>query len=217
MKKNSVQDWKEAILSGIRGEIQNISVNNAEKKTGCDFGGRISKTELGYGTGEGYDYTPSFDHIRGFCGNQNSVNDKSIMDLGCGKGYAMYLMSRYPFKHIYGVEKDSKLAEIAKTNCERLDQNARFQVLASDAIDIDANLLKNTDIFYLYNPFPRNILQTVVSEIEKARNDCEQGTFIWYAQPDKDCLDVMYNKDNWKCSYHKRSWGQDIFEFSLML
>ena len=68
MQKNNVGDWAWAIYTKIRGIVQKNQIKSLENKVkGTDFHGYISKTDLGYVSGQGYEYIPSHNHAKAFC------------------------------------------------------------------------------------------------------------------------------------------------------
>lgn len=78
------------------------SVKMFDLKNGTDFGGRLYWDEVGTTRDKANDYSPSpvglFNTLRKM---DISKNDK-IVDMGCGKGFAMYIMSKYDFGKIGG-------------------------------------------------------------------------------------------------------------------
>lgn len=223
MKKENLSDWIRAIGFRLREIKQRIDVESAERQYNCDFGGHIYQNELGYKKGQGYDYTPSFNHFHKLCGRKRLDNNDSVMDLGCGKGYAMYLLGMYSFKNIYGIEKNKMLAEIAKSNCKKLNNPSRYQVLAEDVLDAfkggkSKEIIDKTNYFYIYNSFPRNIIKQVILSIEQSGYDNNRDVTLWYVQPDKDCLDIVLERvtnGKWMCTLNQKSHGESIYEFKL--
>lgn len=174
MQKNSVGDWAWAIYTKIRGIAQKTQIKCLENRVkGTDFHGYISKTDLGYMSGQGYEYIPSHNHAKVFCRYAPiSVND-TVIDLGCGKGWAMFLLGKNgKFKHIYGIEKNDELANIAVKNMHGLNsrENAdRYRVFLSDVVDaLDEEnehmrqFIDEATVFYTFNSFPRNVTEKVV-------------------------------------------------------
>ena len=63
-----------------------------------------------------------------------------FVDLGCGKGRALLLASRFPFKEIIGVELSATLCEIARRNIANWDKDPlqrckRLRTVCLDAAD----------------------------------------------------------------------------------
>jgi len=217
MKKENLSDWIRAINSGVNLAIRNKRVRLAEIRYGCDFGGHLLKKDLGYGQGEGYDYTPSPDHIKAFCSRSDISSNDSIIDIGCGKGYAMYLMGKYPFRWVGGVEKNVELSALAKKNMDKVNPN-RFKVFNADATDMSTDpeicaLVDECKYFYMYNPFPANIVSRVLDQLKESMKRNNRCIILWYASPDEDCLQEVKNSVLWNVFWRGRSYGQNIYIF----
>ncbi|HEY6270847.1 MAG TPA: class I SAM-dependent methyltransferase [Terriglobales bacterium] len=94
--------------------------------------------------------------------------DWVFVDLGAGKGRALFLAAQFPFREIVGVEISSKLVGIARQNIAgfqaKRSNQARIQLIQEDAGAYrfpDSNLL-----IFLHNPFHGEIMQAVVRNIE---------------------------------------------------
>ncbi len=212
MEKHNISDWVEAVVSRIRSINKNRQVHSAEAEYGCDFGGQLCKNDFGYGQAEGYDYTPSPNHVKKFCKQHIITPNDYVMDLGCGKGYAMYMLSRYPFGKVTGVEKSEKLAHIATSNMLCVDSK-RCEVFTADAIDMASNpvireIIDLTNYYYLYNPFPANVVSQVLKTIEESYLRKKRTIVMWYAAPDRDCLDAVLKREQdgyWRQVWSKKS------------
>ncbi len=92
------------------------------------------------------------------------TSDK-IIDMGCGKGMALYYMSKFPFHHIAGVEISSELADICEKNfCKLNIRNYKIY-------NMDASVFKEYDMFnyiYFYNPFNGKIFEKCLINIEES-------------------------------------------------
>jgi len=113
--------------------------------------------------------------------DQLMINENdSIIDVGCGKGRAMYLMRKYPFRKIDGIEMDSYLSNIAVKNFKTLKEN-RVTVFNTDAINFSN--YKDYNYYYLYNPFSVEILQKVIFKIKDSLEEVPRGITIIYVNP----------------------------------
>lgn len=81
------------------------------------------------------------------------------LDIGCAKGSAMRDLLRLPFKRVDGLELSPDLAEVARRNFARLGER-RVQVYCGDARQFRS--YGEYAVFYLYNPFPPEILVQVL-------------------------------------------------------
>ena len=90
------------------------------------------------------------------------------MDIGCGKGGAIYTLTRFPFKKVDGIEISKDLADIAKRNIDRL-RIKNTEIFNCNALDF--NKYDEYSFFYLYNPFDYKTLITVLDKILSARSE----------------------------------------------
>jgi tRNA1(Val) A37 N6-methylase TrmN6 len=64
--------------------------------------------------------------------------DDTFLDLGAGKGRAVFLAAaRYPFKRVIGVELSKDLSDVARANIDRL----RDQLICQDVHIVNADVL----------------------------------------------------------------------------
>jgi SAM-dependent methyltransferase len=114
-----------------------------------------------------------------------SLENCSILDFGCGKGYALYLMSKLPFTHIAGVEISPRLHAIAQKNMKKLKLD-HIQLYLSDAKDFKD--LDRFNTFYLFNPFPEVILDQVVQNILASLESKPRKIQIIYNLPTHEAI-----------------------------
>ncbi len=110
----------------------------------------------------------------------------TFVDLGCGKGRALLLASRYPFRKILGVELDPSLAAVAQANL--LAFRAPWQVCRSLAAlhgDATAFDLPPTPILlYLYHPFLAPALKRVLRRLERSLRQHPRELWLVYINPE---------------------------------
>lgn len=114
-----------------------------------------------------------------------SKND-SIVDIGCGKGGAIITLSKYPFRSIVGVDISEQLLYTAKANLSKLKIN-RCEVICSDATsfyDLDA-----FNYIYMFNPFPCNVMNDVITNINMSLSRVPRTITIIYKNP--VCSDII--------------------------
>jgi SAM-dependent methyltransferase len=105
----------------------------------------------------------------------------TFVDLGCGKGRALMVASRFPFRHLLGVEIATELADIANANiASKPDWAARITVITQDATEVvfpDGPLL-----LFLYDPFLAPILRRVLANLERQLRRSPRPTYLLYAK-----------------------------------
>ena len=84
---------------------------------------------------------------------------KVFVDLGCGKGKALIISSKFGFREVRGVEFSPLLCDIARKNCliykEKKKSKVKFSIIESDVREY--LLEDDEDVFYLNNPFDEYI------------------------------------------------------------
>lgn len=79
-------------------------INDCLFRKNADFSEWMSQEEAGFTMTQGNRYQPSTDALRKVL-KKFPINEKNaILDIGCGKGKAMYLMSQFPFGIIKGYD-----------------------------------------------------------------------------------------------------------------
>jgi SAM-dependent methyltransferase len=94
-----------------------------------------------------------------------------FIDIGCGKGRALMLASRMPFRDVVGIELNAGLAATARENLVRwralAEPKVAVSVLHADATSAVGDLLDGPTLLFLYNPFKapalRQLLRTVAA------------------------------------------------------
>jgi SAM-dependent methyltransferase len=116
----------------------------------------------------------------------------TFIDLGSGMGRALFLASEMPFKRIIGVEFATELNEIAQKNINNFrspDQKC-FEI---ESVCQDAAQFKLPDgplVCYLFNPFDREVFESVISNIENSLKDEPREIYVLYTNPMHDDLFV---------------------------
>jgi predicted RNA methylase len=112
------------------------------------------------------------------------INHKEyvFVDLGCGKGRALLLASRFPFQRALGVEISAFLAGVAEENVRRFQDHAQrchtLDVLCQDASTYE--LPRDRLVLHLYNPFGAEIMRTVVANAEASLREFPRDIYVVY-------------------------------------
>lgn len=109
----------------------------------------------------------------------------TFVDLGSGKGRALLLASRFPFRRIVGVELASELSAVAAENIKLMAapwQRCR----AMEAICADAATFDYPDgpmVLYLYNPFLPPVLKRCLKNLASNLEGEPREVYVVYAHP----------------------------------
>jgi SAM-dependent methyltransferase len=102
------------------------------------------------------------------------------LDLGCGKGGALFSMSAFPFAELVGVDLSSDLIHVAQSNAARLGiRHVRFvHADATTFTDLDA-----VTHIYMYNPFPCVVVQRVMDNVAASVTSVPRDVVLVYKHP----------------------------------
>ena len=154
-----------------------------------------------------YEHTIKEDLVNVLNDLKISKNDK-ILDIGCGKGYALYLMHQFNFKNIDGIELSKKLSDIAKKN---------FMIIKKKTNIYNINAIKfkyyeNYNFFYMFNPFNSSIMEIVLNKIIKKIN--KKKIYIIYNNP---TCHLILNKNFFLIKKYNDKWNNGIYLYSNKL
>ncbi|WP_415980104.1 hypothetical protein [Faecalicoccus pleomorphus] len=149
----------------IAKKIKTQNLQYFDNKFNVDFSKSLTRDYLGYDKeSHCFGYQPSFVMPNIFSYLKVSRSD-SILDIGCGKGFAIHLFSSLPFGRIDGIESKSELVYIAKDNLTKLHpEDDRIHIFKIDAVDF-VNY-ENYDFLYLFNPFDEVIVDIICQKLE---------------------------------------------------
>ena len=101
------------------------------------------------------------------------IEDYTFIDLGCGKGRALLLASRHPFREVIGIELNPQLAAIAQRNAERWhslgEARSPIRVQVGDATE--PALPAGPTILFLYNAFAEPLVHRLATNLSSHRID----------------------------------------------
>ncbi len=184
------------------------AIKKTEVEYNVDFGGYIPDIgELGLLEGQCNGYEPSYDMPEIFGYLDVKPGDR-LLDVGCGKGYAMYLFSGFPFSEIHGVELSERLADIAEDNLSKLfpNEKERFHIYRENALEFDK--LDDYNYIYMYNPFPPEIVGLFAEKLKESAKRCPRKLTVIYQNPQKGS--TIENGDVFRLVMYKD--GTALFE-----
>ena len=91
-----------------------------------------------------------------------------ILDIGSGKGGAIYTLHQFPFERIDGIEISKELVDIANDNIAKLNLK-KTQIFCQNSNKFSQFGLYN--FFYLYNPFDIQTLRETILRIIAQRQE----------------------------------------------
>jgi len=106
--------------------------------------------------------------------------DFTFVDLGCGKGLALFLAAQFPFRRLIGVEIADGLCRIARSNVEKNpDWVDRISIANEDATSFiypEGPLL-----IFLNDPFLAPVLRRVLRSLQRQLHRSPRPVYLLYA------------------------------------
>lgn len=149
-------------------------------ETGADFLGHINNDTLGTDKVNGHAYEASFE-MPNILANLKIKDRDALIDVGCGKGYILYLFSRLPFSLIDGIEYNKELCDIAQKNIEILfDDKNRYNIYCGDARNFNYD---KYNYFFLSNPFNEEGTSEFIQTLKESISNCPRDIILIYQFP----------------------------------
>ena len=109
-------------------------------------------------------YAPSCTRILNVMKKLDITTNDSILDIGCGRGFALSLFHLFPFKTISGIEISETDIDICKHNLHNTLNVCDIKLILGDILTF--NDYNSYNIFYIYNPFSFDMFNKVVSKLK---------------------------------------------------
>ena len=107
-----------------------------------------------------------------------------IVDLGCGKGRVMVVAAHFGFTHITGIDFAKELCEEASRNMEKTQSaipGISWKVIHANVLDY--TILPEDFVFFMFNPFVEETLDSFLSKLEESCRLFPRKTYFLYASP----------------------------------
>jgi tRNA A58 N-methylase Trm61 len=162
-----------------------------EKPRGLDFYARdLTLYKSSNHQYHGYSVCPA-KHLKKIFSSINISGQNAFLDIGCGKGYVLAFATKYSFKKIAGFDISSNLIQIAQKNILKLNLK-QIQVFTADALYYEH--YDEFDHFFLFNPFPSEIMKPTIEKIIMSIKKNPREVTIIYYNPTchKDFMETGY-------------------------
>jgi SAM-dependent methyltransferase len=97
-----------------------------------------------------------------------AIENYTFIDIGCGKGRAVLMASRFRFREVIGVELHASLAQIAEANFAAWKRVGRalcpVRIVCQDATEF--RFPEGPCLLYLFHPFTAPVLKQLIDRIE---------------------------------------------------
>ncbi|HLI76346.1 MAG TPA: class I SAM-dependent methyltransferase [Acidobacteriaceae bacterium] len=115
----------------------------------------------------------------------------TFVDIGCGKGRALLLALRFPFRRVLGVELSPALAAVAAQNLEYFRAQWRQAGVPAEAVAGDATrfpLPNGPLLLFLYHPFATPVMKRFLAHLREAAEQEERDVYMLYANPELEAM-----------------------------
>jgi len=165
-----------------------------------DFAQWVSQKELELAEDEGNQYMPSTFELKSVLRKLKITDRDKILDIGCGKGKAMYMMHSFPFSAIRGIDLSQELVRTANDNFKILKCD-RCEAICANALEYEE--YDKYSMFYFYNPFPEKVFQQVIDMICMSYEKTPRRITIVYMNP--VCEKAIENTKIFEKFYSRKS------------
>jgi SAM-dependent methyltransferase len=193
-------NFQQTILYRILRNLYYNFTRFKEKITGVDFSANADNHESSLDHSYGVHYAPSIKNGLVSILRKLPVNkEESIIDIGCGKGKAMYFMSKFPFKQIDGYDISEDLCNVARKNLSILYvKNA--SVYCANASEF--NNYDTYNYFYIFNSLHSDLFETVFENIQKSIRNKQRKVYLICLNPVYDKIILRDNSFKLLLKYH---------------
>ncbi len=161
-----------------------------DRKWGVETSGTLVPTKsetVGWGWLFGIRYQGcNADLLNDILGNISIKHDDfTFIDFGSGKGRAILVASRFPFKKIIGVEYSKKLIQIARHNVTSFPNGEKrcreIKIFHANAATFP--IPQGPLFIFLYNPFGRQVMRTLVKNVSVSFQQNPRRIILVYFHP----------------------------------
>lgn len=127
-------------------------------------------------------YSPTSYHIiRKILAYLKPDHEDTFIDIGCGKGRAVFLAAQLPLKKVMGIELDKHHTSDALKNLKHLkSKRSPVEILYADASKAD---IKDGTIYFLSNPFGESTVTCILKNIMESLQVNDRKIRIAYYNP----------------------------------
>ena len=163
--------------------------NSIDKRLKIQTTGRDDSKEDDYH--HPYEPTP-YSVLERLAESEYITKENILVDYGCGKGrVGFYLSAKVGCKTI-GIDFDERMIKRALENSKSFVGKLKpeFQCISAESYEIE-----NADCFYFFNPFPIEILCSVLGKILDSYYENPRSMVLFFYYPDEEYVAYLMTKD----------------------
>jgi len=161
-----------------------------DKWHGLETAGFRPPTELSVKGSHGQDNTGYLPvrpraFLRGLSSLPIDYSKYYFVDLGSGKGRAILLAARYPFKRLIGVEFAKELHDAALRNASHSRYGKdTVEFVWADVLDFD--FPAEPCVLYLFHPFGAETMRALLSKVARSISERPRDIILMYVNPEHE-------------------------------
>lgn len=125
-------------------------------------------------------------------GSEFISKENSVIDYGCGKGRVDFYLAAKLGCRCIGIEYDERIFEEARKNLSTFVGKSKPEFICASAEEYQ---IEEGDCFYFFNPFPVEILQSVMGRILESYYSNPREMLLFFYYPDSDYVAYLMTKD----------------------
>lgn len=143
--------------------------------------GFMSREQLGYSESPfGHHSITPGPELRRVLKQLDIKESDSVVDIGCGKGSALFTLAEFPFGRVAGCDYSNELVEVAVKNLKRLELT-RVDVFQCDATEYDG--YDEFNYLFLFNPFSAEVFEKLMVPIQESLQRSPRKLTVIYRNP----------------------------------
>lgn len=186
--RRAYRTFKRAGTGGVYWGIRNAAAGMVfDLYHGVDTAALWTRYSLPEGYEGAFEYGPAkfYDLKRVLTHLQTIRHEEfAFVDIGSGKGRALLMASRLPFRKAIGIELSAELHEIASRNIRRFRGAHKCKNIVTHCCDATLFPLPPDNIvLFLYNPFKAPVMTRFLAHLKESLLNNPREAYIIYVKP----------------------------------
>lgn len=140
-----------------------------------------------------YPYEPTpYSVLERLAKSEYITGDNILVDYGCGKGRVDFYLSAKIGCQTIGVDFDERMINKALENNKSFSGKKKPEFVCISAEDYE---ITDADCFYFFNPFPREILHSVLGKIRDSYYNNLRPMTLFFYYPDEEYVAYLMTKN----------------------
>ena len=179
-------DDSTGLLSRVRAATRRAAASLLfERRHRLDTTDTVELSDVGLAHSERQDYKPTgWQSLKRILPPEEVTPDDVFLDLGSGKGRAVFLAAQYPFSRVIGVELSPELHAIAERNLRRHDGRpgeTRIELVNADAVEYEVPA--DVTVVFLFNPFNGSVFAAALANVLRSLDAHPRPLRLIYVNP----------------------------------